>query len=129
MRDEVYKSEIKLKPLNDVFLPPYTRTIVSVKNKHKLPENIHGFVHQSQTWQDDNISVENFYVEKSSPKIIKLTLTNTSTCYTLRLAGGLSYGRLLIRRFRKYDDRFFQRLKDNFKIDVLDKSKQIKILF
>ena len=120
---EVYSSEIKLKPIFNVFLPPYTRTIISVKNSNKLPENIYGFIHQTQAWQEDNINLENFYIEKSSPDRIKITLSNTSTTSTLRLTGGLSYGNLVIRRFRKYDDRFFQKLKDKFTTNVIDKGK------
>ena len=118
---EIYNSEIKLNPENDVLLPPYTRTIVTVENTNKLPSNIHGFIHQSQAWQEDNINFENFYIEKSSPESIKITLTNTSNTYTLRLAGGINYGYLVIRRFRKYDDRFFQKFNERFRSDFLEK--------
>ena len=119
--EEVYKSEINLKLLYDIELPPYQRRVISVRNNNKLPGNIFGYIHQSAVWQEDNINVENFYIEKNDQEYIKITLTNTSATYTLQLTEGYYYGNLIVRRFRKFDDRFFQKFKDKFRSDVLDK--------
>ena len=118
---EIYKSEIELKIISDLFLPPYSRAVISVLNRNNLPNNIFGYIHQAHSFQEDNINIENFYVEMSAPEIIKITLTNTSNTYNLRLAAGISYGNLVVRRFRKYDDRFIQGIKEKFKTEVLQK--------
>ena len=78
-------------------------------------------MHQARAWQEDNINIENFYIENSEPEHIKITLSNTSQTYYLKLKEGYVYGNLIVRRFRKFDDRFFQRFKEKFRTDVLER--------
>lgn len=90
-----------------------------MENTLDLPNNILGYVIQDNIWQEESLFVENLFIERSDPTRIKITLMNKSDTKTLYLNQGCSYGGLIIRRFRKYDDRFFQRMKQNFRDEII----------
>ena len=119
--NEIYNAGLIVEPLQEVCLPPLTRAIITVKNIENLPENIFGYINQDTAWQEDCVYVENFFIERSEPDIIKITLANKSMTYTFKLTAKLMYGGLIIRRFRRMDDRYFKQFIENFRSEILEK--------
>ena len=120
---EIYKAGISVVPLQEVILPPFTRAIITVSNKEKLPGNICGYILQDDAWQDDFVFVEYFFIERSDPEHIKITLANKSPTFAFKLRANISYGGLVITRFRKVDDRYFVKLRENFRTEIIDLGK------
>ena len=119
--DEIYKAGICVVPIYYHCIAPCTREIISVENTLDLPNNILGYVAQDKIWQDESVFIENFFIERSDPERIKITFVNKSDTKTLKLIQGCSYGGIVIQRFRRYDDRFFQRMKQNFRVEIIPK--------
>ena len=126
VKNEEYNAGITLVPQSTVFVHPFQRAVFSVENRQKLPSNIFGYVEQNLCSEiDGNALIENFYIEKSNPNLVQITLVNRSDTRPLELEATKCYGGLVVSRFRKYNDRYFKTFKESFKTDVLHKGKFI----